>query len=117
MLGHAGGGIVGPRWSEREAHVGLRNMQKPLARLRFARDHRWSQRHMSEYIDAEMTAASIRRIERHTDACRECRALLASLQTMISALAGLSAPPAEPVAGDVAARVRQRLAADDDQLA
>jgi anti-sigma factor RsiW len=88
-------------------------MQNPLARLRFTRDHRWSQRHMSAYIDAEMTTASIRRIERHTRDCRECRALLASVQTMISELARLS-PPGERVAPAVVAQVRQRLAADDD---
>jgi anti-sigma factor RsiW len=92
-------------------------MQDALARLRFVRDHRWSQRHMSEYIDAEMRAGETRRIERHTRVCPECRALLATLQTMISALAGLSAPPEEPVAGAVVARVHEQLAADDDQLA
>ena len=92
-------------------------MQGLLVRLRFARDHRWSQRHVSEYIDTEMTAASICRIERHTRVCPECRALLATLQTMISALAELSAPPEEPVARAVVARVHERLAADDDQLA
>jgi len=89
-------------------------MRGPLARLRFARDHRWSHRHMSEYIEGEMRADESRRVERHMGECLECRALLASLQMMSSALAGLSGPPKESVAGAVVARVHQRLAQEDD---
>jgi anti-sigma factor RsiW len=88
-------------------------MRSPLARSRFARDHRWSQAHMSEYVDAELTARD--RIERHARDCSECRELLASLQQMISALATLPAPPAESVAVSVLAGVRQRLARGDDE--
>ena len=89
-------------------------MRTPLARLRFARDHRWSHRHMSEYLDGEMRADEGRRVERHMRECLECRALLASLQLMSSGLAGLSGRPRESVAGTVVARVHQRLAQGDD---
>jgi anti-sigma factor RsiW len=90
-------------------------MRSPLARGRFARDHRWSQAHMSEYVDAELTARDRERIERHARDCSECRELLASLQQMISALATLPAPPAESVDVSVLAGVRQRLARGDDE--
>jgi anti-sigma factor RsiW len=90
-------------------------MRSPLARSRFARDHRWSQAHMSEYVDAELTARDRERIERHARDCSECRELLASLQQMILALATLPAPPAESVAVSVLAGVRQRLARGDDE--
>ena len=90
-------------------------MASPLARIRFARDHRWSQAHMSEYVDAELTAREGERIERHTRDCPECRELLASLQRMIATLATLPGPPVESVAGSVLAGVRQRLARGDDE--
>jgi len=89
-------------------------MGSPLARIRFARDHRWSQARMSEYVDADLTARDRERIERHTRDCSECRELLASLQEMVSALATLGRPR-EYVAGAVLAGVQQRLARGDGE--
>jgi anti-sigma factor RsiW len=90
-------------------------MSSPLARIRFARDHRWSRAHMSEYVAAELSAGERARIDRHTRDCSECRELLASLRQMILTLATLPGPPAESVAGTVLAGVRQRLVRDDDE--
>jgi anti-sigma factor RsiW len=90
-------------------------MGSPLARIRFAYDHRWSQAHMSEYVDAELTARDRERIERHTRDCPDCRELLTSLQQMISALGTFPGRPAESVAGSVLAGVRQRLARGDGE--
>jgi anti-sigma factor RsiW len=90
-------------------------MGSSLARIRFARDHRWSQAHMSEYVDAELSARDSERIERHTRECSACRELLTSLQQMISTLATFPGRPAESVAGSVLAGVRQRLARGDDE--
>ena len=90
-------------------------MSSPLARIRFAFDHRWSQAHMSEYVDAELTARDRERIERHARDCSDCRELLTSLQQMISALGALPGRPAESVAGSVLTGVRQRLAQGDDE--
>ena len=89
-------------------------MGGPLARIRFALDHRWSQAHMSEYVDGELTARHRERIERHTRDCSDCRELLASLQQMISTLATFRGRPEESVASSVLAGVRQRLARGDD---
>ena len=91
-------------------------MQNPLARLRFARVHRWAHRRVSDYHDGEMGAAERLRVERHARECGECRALLASLQTMTSALAELSGHPNESVGAAVLTQVHERLAADDEQL-
>jgi anti-sigma factor RsiW len=91
-------------------------MENLLGRLRFTRDHRWSQRHMSEYIDDEMGADESGRLERHTRDCLECRSLLASLQGLVATLAGLADRRTEPVADAVLERVHARLAADDDRL-
>jgi anti-sigma factor RsiW len=89
-------------------------MGSPLARIRFARDHRWSHAHMSEYLDAELAPGDRDRIERHIRDCSECRELLASLQEMVSALATLGRPR-ESVAGAVLAGVQQRLARGDGE--
>lgn len=89
-------------------------MRSPLARLRFALDHRWSQAHMSDYVDAEMAAGDRVRVERHTDDCPECRALLAALEAIVATLAALPARPATSVAAAVLAGVRKRLDAGDD---
>jgi anti-sigma factor RsiW len=91
-------------------------MANALARIRFARDHRWSQRHMSEYIDDEMGADESERLERHTRACVECRSLLASLQGLVATLAGLASRRTESVADAVLEPVHARLAAEDDRL-
>ena len=87
-------------------------MRNPLARLRFARDHRWSQRRASEYIDAEMQRSESDRIEGHVSECADCRELIMALRTMVSTLATLPGQPAESVAGSVFAGVHERLAAD-----
>src|SRR4051794_31312078 len=104
-----------PLRTVQRAPVGSPSMGSPLARIRFARDHRWSQAHMSEYVDAELAARDRDRIEHHTRECSDCRELLTSLQQMTSALATLPGHPAESVAGLVLAGVRQRLARGDDE--
>ena len=88
-----------------------------LARLRFIRDHRWSPRHMSEYLDADLDAAGRARIERHAQDCPECRDLLSSLQTMVAALGSMPGRPASSVAGAVLTGVHERLGSGDDQPA
>ncbi len=90
---------------------------KLLDRLRFARDHRWSPRHMSEYLDGELHRDGEQRIERHTGVCPRCHELLEALRTMVAALGGMrgdrAGAPAD--AGPaVVAGVRRRLEADED---
>jgi anti-sigma factor RsiW len=89
-------------------------MRRPLAQIRFWRDHRWSQTHMSEYVDAELAPSDRDRIERHIRDCSDCHELLASLEEMVSALATLGRPR-ESVAGSVLAGVQQRLARGDGE--
>lgn len=84
-------------------------MRRVLARLRFARDHRWSPDRMSEYIDAELTHGDRERIEHHLRDCPECRELLGALETLVATLGGLPGRPAETVATRVLAGVHDRL--------
>lgn len=92
-------------------------MRSPLTRIRFMLDHRWSRARMSRYVDADLAPAERARIERHVRDCADCRGLLASLRTMLSALAGLPETRTESVAGSVLAGVHERLAQGDDERA
>ena len=64
---------------------------------------------MSDYLDGDLAAGAIARMERHLGDCQECRKLLASLRGMLDTLHRL--PPASEgkVAVQIAASVRSRL--------
>ena len=68
---------------------------------RFMRDHRWTQGHLSSYIDRDLESGKRARIDRHTDLCPECRRALATLTRTVQALRRLGmaegvTPPAGP---------------------
>jgi len=88
-----------------------------IERLRFAREHRWAQRHMSEYLDGELDRQGRERAARHTDECAECDELLAALRAVVTTLAGIGGEPTREVAAAVFAGVHERLAggAGDDR--
>ena len=75
-------------------------------RVRFARDHRWATGHMSDYLDDELASAGRTRMERHSDECPECRAVLRSLGRMLAILHRL--PPSNE-APDLTTAVRRQL--------
>jgi anti-sigma factor RsiW len=74
---------------------------RPLGALRFHLDHRFTQRHVSEFLDGELPEDGRGRVARHAALCPQCAHLIASLRATIAALRGL---PAEPD-GSVAERV------------
>jgi anti-sigma factor RsiW len=78
-------------------------------RERFARDHRWAPRHMSDYIDGELGASGLGRIERHLGECHDCRRLLAGLRAVVDGLHRLRARSGGTEAVQIAASVRVRL--------
>jgi anti-sigma factor RsiW len=70
---------------------------KPVwQQLRFRREHRWTQLHMSVYLDADLRRESRARLERHTAQCPECRGVLDELRQMLALLR--TAPPPAAVA-------------------
>jgi anti-sigma factor RsiW len=79
-----------------------------LSRVRFRRDHRWTPKHMSAYLDGELPASARERVQRHIRDCPECRRVLRGLQRMLGVLDGLA-----PVGGqerpDIATAVARRL--------
>lgn len=64
---------------------------------------------MSAYLDGELGSGSRARMERHTEACAQCRRLLEGLRRMLVALRGLPAPGDGADVLELAATVRQRL--------
>ena len=78
-------------------------------RARASRDHRWTPRRMSDYLDGEMPTRGQRRLERHVVECDECRGLLKGLQQMLGKLRGAAPPETRPDPHEMAARVRDRL--------
>lgn len=64
----------------------------------FAGDHRWSQAHLSHYVEGDLNPRARRRLDRHARDCADCgrgiramRALVYSIQGL-DGLAGIRAP-------------------------
>ena len=91
----------------------LRELKK---RVRFGRDHRWTRRRASEYLDDDLDPDGRRRIERHAGECPECDALLESLNSIVVALGGMRGHAGRDVAAAVLAGVRDELAGGHDRL-
>jgi hypothetical protein len=75
-------------------------------RIRKRREHRWSWRRISDYVDGALTPAERGRLRRHADICEECGPLLRSLLWLVSALRMLGAPPEESIVPGVLERLR-----------
>jgi anti-sigma factor RsiW len=79
--------------------------------IRFALDHRWTQRHASDSLDGELSRTERDRLARHEAVCPECRELLASLRRLLLVLDRAAAwDPGEPtpaIATAVSARLQQ----------
>jgi anti-sigma factor RsiW len=51
--------------------------------MRDQRDHRWSQRRMSDYIDGKLSPRQLRRLEAHARLCPECGRLRRTLTVLV----------------------------------
>ncbi len=81
----------------------------PHKMLRFMRDHRWTQSHLSDYLDAELSEPERRRVEEHVGMCPKCRRVLATLRKTLTALRAIgSEPPRADLADTVIARLPER---------
>ena len=76
---------------------------------RFARDHRWTPKRLSPYVDGELSRRARARLDRHVADCPECGGALHSLRRMLVRLEGVSPPVENPAPEAVAAAVRARL--------
>ena len=78
-------------------------------RVRFALDHRWCQRRMSDGLDGELAERARGRLARHEAECPECRELLRSLRRLLTVLADAAAWDAGEPAPELTAAVTARL--------
>ena len=81
-------------------------MMGPLRMARFRREHRWTQRHLSEYLDGELDGRGRERVERHVGLCPECRRVLVTLRRMLAGLMGLREDEPSDIADGVIGRLR-----------
>ncbi len=78
-----------------------------LAKRRFMRDHRWTQAHMSDYLDGDLASSERQRVEQHVHWCPECHRLLESLRRTLKGLRELRTTSAENIAPGVIDRLRR----------
>lgn len=77
----------------------------PFRKRRFMREHRWSSKRLSDYLDSDLERGERERLETHTSVCPQCHRLLATLRRTLESLRDLGGTPAP----DVTARVLQRF--------
>jgi hypothetical protein len=77
--------------------------------MRDRRDHGWSQRRISDYIDGDLLPRQQRRLEAHARLCPDCGRLRRSLTVLVWELRELDRvrPRRTTVAGDVIERLRR----------
>lgn len=80
---------------------------RPFRQLRFMREHRWSNEHLSDYIDRELEDPERRRFEEHIGACPQCHRILATLRRTLESLGALGGVAGPGVAADVLQRFRE----------
>ena len=55
----------------------------------YADDHRWSQRHLSHYVEGDLNRRARRRLDRHARDCADCGRGLLALRALVYAVQGL----------------------------
>jgi len=82
-------------------------IRRLLAKRRFMRDHRWTQAHLSDYLDGDLQSGERQRVEEHVHWCPECRRVLESLRRTLKGLMELRATSGESIAPGVIDRLRR----------
>ena len=49
-------------------------------------EHRWTQAHLSDYLDSELDEGASERVENHVTLCPECHRVLATLRRTMEGL-------------------------------
>ena len=82
-------------------------IRRMLAKRRFMRDHHWTQKHLSDYVDGDLLPHERERVEQHAHWCPECRRALETLRRTLKGLMDLRATPGESVAPGIIERLRR----------
>jgi len=76
---------------------------RPFAR---AGDHDWSQRHLSHYVEGDLTARARRRLERHAADCPDCSRGIRAMKSLLGLIARIDRPGGVHAPASVFDRVR-----------
>jgi hypothetical protein len=57
----------------------------------YAEDHEWSQRHLSHYVEGDLSSRARRRLDRHARDCADCGRGLRAMRALVRAVSGLDA--------------------------
>lgn len=80
----------------------------------FTRDHRFTVRHASDYLDGDLGRDDLERVQRHASLCPRCHELLDGMRRTVGALSTLRAPERSSADSSIVSSVLQVL--DDEQL-
>ena len=58
----------------------------------YADDHRWSQRHLSHYVEGDLSHRARRRLDRHARDCADCGRGIRAMRALVYAVHGLGGP-------------------------
>jgi anti-sigma factor RsiW len=81
-------------------------IRRLIAKRRFMREHRWTHAHLSEYVDQDLAAEGVSRVEEHVSICPHCRRVLATLRRTLEGLGSLRAAGEPGLADGVIERLR-----------
>jgi anti-sigma factor RsiW len=51
-------------------------------------DHQWSQRHLSHYVEGDLSARARRRLDVHARGCTDCERGLRAMRALVAAVQG-----------------------------
>jgi anti-sigma factor RsiW len=71
-----------------------------------ARDHQWSQQHLSHYVEGDLSRHARRRLDRHARDCADCWRGIRAMRALVSAVQGLDALAAVRAPAAIFDRVR-----------
>jgi anti-sigma factor RsiW len=69
-------------------------------------DHRWSQQHLSHYVEGELGPRDRRRLDRHARDCVDCGRGIRAMRALAYALQGLGGPAGVRAPATIFDRVR-----------
>jgi anti-sigma factor RsiW len=72
----------------------------------FAADHQWSQRHLSHYVEGELSPRARSRLDRHAWDCAECGRGLHAMRALVRLVRGLDGPIPVRAPGAIFDRIR-----------
>jgi len=74
--------------------------------MNMADEHQWSQRHLSHYVDGDLSPRGRRRLDRHARGCADCGLGIRAMRALVYAMGGLGGPAGVRAPATIFDRVR-----------